>query len=224
VRKLNHDFNLKGMIHMSLIKCSAAIFILGLSSVSWVFAKNTFNDMPAGEYKVDLSHASIVWKVSHLGLSNYVARFTDFDAAIDYDPNEIEKSQITASINPMSIQTAYPNAAEKDFDKILATEKGWFNAQTFSNIDFTSTSIDMKTENTAVMKGELTFLGVTKEIILDVVFNGAMTKQPFTGKPTMGFSATTNIVRSNFGMGQYVPSIGDNVEIMIEGEFAHSGK
>jgi polyisoprenoid-binding protein YceI len=94
----------------------------------------------------------------------------------------------------------------------------------FSNINFASTSIDMKTENTAVMKGELTFLGVTKEVYLDVVFNGAMTKQPFTGKPTMGFSATTNITRSDFGMGQYVPSIGDNVEIMIEGEFAHSGE
>jgi polyisoprenoid-binding protein YceI len=210
---------------MKLVKISAAIFILSLtSSISWVFAKSSFNDMPAGEYKVDLSHASIVWKVSHLGLSNYVARFTDFDAAINYDPNEIHKSQITASINPMSIQTAYPNAAEKDFDRVLATEKGWFNAQMFSNINFASTSIDMKTENTAVMKGELTFLGVTKEVYLDVVFNGAMTKQPFTGKPTMGFSATTNITRSDFGMGQYVPSIGDNVEIMIEGEFAHSGE
>jgi polyisoprenoid-binding protein YceI len=40
----------------------------------------------------------------------------------------------------------------------------------------------------------------------------------------MGFSATTSIVRSNFGMNQYVPNIGDNVEIMIEGEFAHSGE
>jgi polyisoprenoid-binding protein YceI len=56
------------------------------------------------------------------------------------------------------------------------------------------------------------------------VLNGAMTKQPFTGKPTMGFSATTNIVRSEFGMGKYVPSIGDNVEILIEGEFIHSDK
>jgi polyisoprenoid-binding protein YceI len=40
----------------------------------------------------------------------------------------------------------------------------------------------------------------------------------------MGFSATTNIIRSEFGMNKYVPSIGDQVEIMIEGEFAHSGE
>ena len=210
---------------MKLVKISAVVFILGLSScVSWVFAKSTFNDMPTGEYKVDLSHASIVWKVSHLGLSNYVARFTEFDSVINYDASDITKSQVTASINPMSIQTAYPNAAEKDFNNILATERDWFNAETFASINFASTSIVMSTEKTAVMKGNLSFLGVTKSISLDVVLNGAMTKQPFTGKPTMGFSATTNIVRSEFGMGKYVPSIGDNVEILIEGEFIHSDK
>jgi polyisoprenoid-binding protein YceI len=210
---------------MKFVKISAIIFILSLSSsVSWVFAKDAFNDMPAGEYKVDLSHASIVWKVSHLGLTNYVARFADFDAAIDFNPSDIQKSQVTASINPMSIQTAYPNAAEKDFDAILATEEGWFNAKHFASVNFASTSIDMTTEKTAVMKGNLTFLGVTKEISLDVVFNGAMTKQPFSGKPTMGFSATTRIARSEFGMNKYVPSIGDNVDIIIEAEFVHSGE
>ena len=210
---------------MKSVKIIAVIFVLGLTScVSWVFAKSAFNDMPTGAYNVDLNHASIVWKVSHLGLSNYVARFTEFDATIDYKASNIEKSQVTASINPMSIQTAYPNAAEKDFNNILATEKGWFNANSFASINFISTSIDMTSEETAMMKGRLTFLGVTKEIFLDVVFNGAMTKQPFTGKPTMGFSATTNIVRSDFGMSKYVPSIGDKVEVMIEGEFIYSGE
>jgi polyisoprenoid-binding protein YceI len=226
-RKLNisNMFIVKGITGMKLVKISVVIFILFLtSSVSGVFAKSAFNDMPAGEYKVDLSHASIVWKVSHLGLSNYVARFTEFDAAIDYNASDIEKSQVTVSINPMSIQTAYPNAAEKDFDSVLATEKSWFNASTYSSINFVSTSIDMTTENTAVMKGNLTFLGVTKDVLLDVVFNGAMIKQPFSGKPTMGFSATTSIERSEFGMSKYVPSIGNNVEIMIEGEFVHSGE
>jgi polyisoprenoid-binding protein YceI len=210
---------------MQLVKVSAVVFVLSLTScMSWVFAKSAFNDMPEGEYKVDLSHASIVWKVSHLGLSNYVARFTEFDASIDYDANNIEKSQVTVSINPMSIQTAYPNAAEKDFNNVLATEKGWFNAKKFASINFASTSIDMTTEKTAVMKGDLTFLGVTKEVALDVVFNGAMTTQPFTRKPTMGFSATTSIARSEFGMSKYVPSIGDKVDVMIEGEFVHSGE
>jgi polyisoprenoid-binding protein YceI len=189
-----------------------------------VFAKSAFNEMPSGEYKVDLSHASVVWKVSHLGLSNYVARFTEFDAAIEFDANDISKSKVTAQIDPMSIQTAYPTPEKEDFNNVLATDKGWFNAKVYPSINFASTSIKMLTEKTAIMKGNLTFLGVTQEVSLDVVFNGAMTKQPFSGKPTMGFSATSKIARSEFGMGKYVPSIGDNVEIMIEGEFVHSSK
>lgn len=210
---------------MKLLKTSILLTLISLAGcVSWVFAKSPFNDMPQGEYRVDLSHASIVWKVSHLGLSDYVARFTNFDASIQYNPNNITKSKVTASIDPMSIQTAYPNAADKDFDKILATEKGWFNASKFTSIDFVSTSIQMVDDKNGVMEGDLSFLGVTKPVTLDVRFNGAMTRQPFSGKPTMGFSATTTIKRTDFGMSKYVPSIGDEVEVMIEGEFAKTSE
>lgn len=208
---------------MKLFKVTLILVVLSLAGcISWVFAKSPFNDMPEGKYVLDLSHASIVWKVSHLGLSDYVARFAEFDAAIDYDPSDITKSRVTATINPMSIQTAYPFAEEKDFNKTLATEKGWFNAGEFTSIKFASTSIKMTGDKTALMQGDLTFLGVTKAVTLDVVFNGAMTRQPFSGKPTMGFSATTKLMRSEYGMTQYVPNIGDEVEVMIEGEFALS--
>ena len=80
----------------------------------------------------------------------------------------------------------------------------------------------MNADNVAIMQGELTFLGVTKPVTLDVVINGAMQRQPFSGKPTMGFSATTSISRSAWGMSKYVPQIGDNVSIVIEGEFARN--
>lgn len=208
---------------MKPVKISILLISLLLAScVSWVFAKSPFNDMPEGKYALDLSHASVVWKVSHFGLSDYVARFADFDAAIEFDPNNVEKSSVTASINPMSIQTAYPNAAEKNFDNILATDKDWFNAGSFASIDFSSTSIEMTGEKTAVMQGNLRFLGTTLPVTLDVIFNGAMQRQPFSGKPTMGFSATTTLERSKWGMTKYVPNIGDSVKVMIEGEFAHA--
>jgi polyisoprenoid-binding protein YceI len=208
---------------MKFIKVATLAISLSLvGCISWVFAKSPFNDMPEGNYAVDLTHASIVWKVSHLGLSDYVARFADFDANINFDPSDISKSKVTATINPMSIQTAYPKADEKDFDKVLATEKGWFNAGEFATITFSSSSIKMTNDTSAVMTGELSFLGVVKPVELDVTFNGAMLRQPFSGKPTMGFSASTVIKRSEWGMSKYVPSIGDDVEVMIEGEFVKS--
>lgn len=197
----------------------ASILVLS-ACVSWGFAKSPFTEMPSGDYKVDLTHASIVWKVSHFGLSNYVARFADFEASIDYNHDDVSKSVVTASINPMSIQTAYPNAQQKDFNKILATDKKWFNAGKYARIEFKSTNIEMIGEKTAAMDGELTLLGVTKPVRLNVVFNGAMKRQPFTGKPTMGFSATATINRSEWGMTAYIPNVGDQVEVTIEGEFA----
>jgi polyisoprenoid-binding protein YceI len=206
----------------SISKITLILAISLTSCISWVFAKSPLNDMPSGQYQVDLSHASIIWKVSHLGLSNYVARFTSFDASIDFDARDITASKVTANIDPMSIQTAYPNAEKKDFDKALATEKGWFNGSEFTQITFNSTSIQMTGDNTAIMQGELIFLGVTKPVTLDVVINGAMQRQPFSGKPTMGFSATASISRSAWGMSKYVPQIGDNVSIVIEGEFARN--
>lgn len=206
---------------MKFIKISAVVLAITMvGCVSWVFAKSPFNDMPAGKYALDLSHASVVWKVSHLGLTDYVARFADFDASIEYNPDNVEASKVRATINPMSIQTAYPNASEKDFDNILATDKAWFNAGEFASIDFVSSSIKMTGEKTAIMTGDLSFLGVTKAVSLDVVFNGAMTRQPFSGKPTMGFSASTAIKRSDWGMSKFVPNIGDEVTVMIQGEFA----
>ena len=205
---------------MSLIRGIVLILtVLTVSCISWVFAKSPFNDMPEGRYSLDLTHASIVWKVSHLGLSNYVARFAEFDASIDYNANNVEASKVYASIDPTSIQTAYPNAEEKDFDEVLANDKSWFNARVFPKIAFVSTDIEMTSDTTASMTGELTFLGVTKAVELAVTFNGAMKLQPFTRKPTMGFSATTTITRSEFGMTKYVPNIGDKVDVMIEGEF-----
>lgn len=201
-----------------VMMATATLFLC--SCMSLVLAQSDFEQLPSGKYEVDLTHASIVWKVSHLGLSNYVARFTDFESSIQYNPEDIEASVVTASINPMSIETAYPHASEKDFDNILSTDEAWFNAGTFSSIDFVSTNIEMTSDSTAVMTGELTFLGVSKPVTLDVVFNGAMKRQPFSGKPTMGFSASTVMDRTMWGMTKYAPNIGAEVTVIIEGEFA----
>ena len=208
---------------MNLLRISVLFIVLILAGcISWVFAKSPFNQMPEGKYQLDLSHGSIIWKVSHFGLSNYLARFTEFDASINFKPNDIESSTVYASINPMSIQTAFPNPEQTDFDKVLALNTKWFNAGEFSTIEFESTSIKMTSDNTALMSGNLSFLGLIKPVELDVKFNGAMAIQPLSRKPTMGFSATTTIVRSEFGMTKHIPQIGDSVKVMIEGEFAYT--
>ena len=183
-------------------------------------ADASYQEMPAGIYTLDKAHASLVWKVSHLGLSDYTARFTRFDAEVEFDPESPEKSKVTATIDPSSVRTDYPYPQKEDFDKKLAKKAEWFNADAFPEIIFTSTDITMTGENTAVMAGELTFLGVTHPVSLNVTFNGAMKEQPFSKKPTLGFSASGSLQRSDWGMNIYLPNLGDQVMLLIEAEFA----
>jgi polyisoprenoid-binding protein YceI len=182
-------------------------------------AQTPYNQMPAGEYELDENHASLTWKVSHLGLSNYTARFTDFDAEFTFDPQNPAASVVTAEIDPMSIETDYHDNGDVDFNKKLATDPAWFNAENFPDIKFKSTSLEMTEDSTGVLKGDLEFLGVTKPVELDVTLNGAMLENPFSKKAVMGFSAKGSIKRSDWGMNSYLPDIGDAVEILIEAEF-----
>jgi polyisoprenoid-binding protein YceI len=180
------------------------------------------DQLPDGLYKLDQTHASVTWKVSHLGLSNYTARFTKIDADLFFDPRDPTKSKLTASVDPTSIRTDYPNASEKDFDKKLAQDETWFNATKFPDIRFSSTRIEKTGEKTGKIYGDLTFLGVTKPLVLDVTFNGSYLKKPFADTPALGFSAKSVLKRSEWGFNTYVPMIGDDVELLIEVEFNKS--
>ena len=175
--------------------------------------------LPSGTYEVDKTHASITWKVSHLGLSYYTARFTDFDATIDLNTENLAKSSVNVSINPASVKTDYPHPEKKDFDKKLATGKDWFNAEKFPTATFKSTNVVKITDTTGKITGDLTFLGTSQPVELDVTFNGGMEEHPYAKKPALGFSAHTTLKRSEWGFNTYVPNIGDEVEVLIEAEF-----
>ncbi len=173
-------------------------------------------DMPAGTYVLDKSHASIIWKVNHLGLSHYTARFTDFSASVALDPADVSKSSLKATIDPTSIKTDF--VGEKDFDKKLTHGEDWFNGGKFPAITFESTKIEQQLDDTGEIHGNLTMLGVTKPLVLDATFNGAYAQAPFSKKAVIGVSAQTVVKRSDWGFDTYVPMIGDEVLVLIEAE------
>ncbi|NBO19089.1 MAG: polyisoprenoid-binding protein [Proteobacteria bacterium] len=175
--------------------------------------------MPAGAYTLDKTHASLTWKVSHMGMSKYTARFAALDAKLNFNPQDITKSTVRVTVDPASVTTDYPDAQKTDFDAELAKGTNWFNAGKFPEITFESTKLEKTSETTGKLTGNLTFLGVTKPLTLDVTFNGGYEKMPMMNIPAMGFSATGTLKRSNWGLTSYVPMIGDDVELLIETEF-----
>lgn len=177
-------------------------------------------EAPKGHYEVDPTHVSVTWKVQHLGLAYYTARFTDVKASLDFDPAKPEASTLKAVINPNSVRTDYPDAKTKDFDKELATDPKFFNSTQFPAIVFNASKITKTGDDTGTMTGDLNFLGVSKPVTFNVTYRGSMKEHPYAGKVgALGFSATTTIKRSDFGMKYLVPYVGDDVQVIVEAEF-----
>lgn len=202
-----------------MLKRIVIVFVVFASSFACAQASKSISGVTPGIYKLDKTHASLIWKVSHLGLSNYTARFTDFDATLNFDQGDPTKSELSVTIDPMSVKTDYPYPDQKDFDNELARGKDWFNATEFPKITYVSKSIEETGEHTAQVHGELTFLGITKPLTLDVTLNGAFAEHPFTKKSALGFSGKAVMNRSDWGFSNNIPFIGDKVEIFVEVEF-----
>jgi len=170
---------------------------------------------PAGDYVLDPTHASVTWSLSHAGLSNFTARFDDISGALAFDPIAPANSRVDIRIDPKSISTGLP-----DFDETLANSGNYFDSNTYPEIKFVSTDIEITGENMGLITGDLTLLGVTKPVTLKTIFNGAGKSFGNPGK-TLGFSATTEIMRSEWGMDYLITlaNIGDKVTLRIEAEF-----
>lgn len=169
---------------------------------------------PAGNYTLDPTHTSVTWSLSHAGLSRYTARFDKTTGTLNFDPDAPEKSSVFITIDAASVSTGLP-----DFDKTIATDSKYFDAQTYPEITFVSTQIEKTGDATANITGDLTFRGVTKPVTLETKFYGAGKSFGNPGK-TLGFSATMTLRRSDFNMTHLISfGIGDDVEIRIETEF-----
>jgi len=181
--------------------------------------KITPSAAPAGNYALDPAHASVVWSLSHAGLSQYTARFDDVSGALSFDPENPTASRVDIRIDPASVSTGDPK-----FDETIATGGKYFNAGSFPEIRFVSTGITKLSDSSGTITGDLTFRGVTKPLILNAVFNGAGKSFGHSGK-TLGFSATGRLSRSDFGL-SYLSNfgIGDEVSLVIEAEFNEAGQ
>lgn len=183
---------------------------------------------PAGAYSLDKNHASITWRVNHLGTSNYVARFDEFDAELTFDPDNPTESALSVTIDVTSLSLDFSNPDNPDsfYDELMGypteeNEEGdqrFFRATQFPTISFEATGMEVTGENTGTVTGDLSFMGQTHPLTLDVTYNGV--RQGFGGgAPVIGFSGTTTVTRSEWGMDAAVPFIGDEVEVWVEAEF-----
>lgn len=166
----------------------------------------------AGRYLLDRSHGKITWSVSHLGFSTYTGQITDVDATLVLDPKEPARSTLEARIG-----TASAGTLDEKLDAHLKTPD-FFNVAQHPTATFKSTRVEVTGPRTARVTGDLTLLGATKPVTLDVAFNQAGF-HPINKSYTVGFDGRTVLRRSEWGMTKYLPGVGDEVSLHLEGEF-----
>lgn len=168
--------------------------------------------LPAGQFALDPAHTAILWKVDHFGFATYVGRFNEMSGSLDFDPDNPEAASLTVQVRTASVDTGDP-----DFDAELAGS-GWLRSGEFPTAQFTSQSISITGEATGIASGTLTLAGQTHPADLEITFNGGA-NNIVTGQYTLGFAASMQIARSQFGITNLVPAIGDAVTLEIHSEF-----
>lgn len=206
------------MLNRRLLARTAVAGALVLSLVGGVVTAQTAAtripaEVQAGTYKLDPSHGKITWAINHLGFSTYRGQFTNVSADLTLDPANPSASTLTASVPLADVDPA------DDALKTHLLTPDFFDVAQFPTAAFVATSIVVDSDDAteADVTGNLTLHGVTRPVTLEVQFNQA--GPAMGGVYKVGFDGETTIKRSEFGITTYLPALGDEVELHIEGEF-----
>ncbi|MEM8818982.1 MAG: YceI family protein [Pseudomonadota bacterium] len=192
---------------------------LSVAALSLAIVSPVLADGQTATYVLDPSHSQVVFSYNHLGYSTTFGMFSGFKGEIQFVEDDPAASSVSVSVPTMSMFTGWEQR------QAHFMSEDFFGATEEDMITFTSTSIEVTGENTANITGDLTMNDVTQEVVLDATLNQA---SPYpvgekAGTPTIGFGATTTILRSDFGVGAFAPLVSDEVEVQIQIEAAQAG-
>ena len=160
------------------------------------------------DYTIDPTHTATVFTWNHFGFSTPSANFSDIQGTISVDNAKPANSAVNVTIPLSSLNTNV-----KALDEHLKNAD-FFDAEKYPNITFKSTKVQAVGNNKYKITGNLTVKNVTKPVVLDAVLN-KQGVHPMTKAESIGFNATTSFDRSAFGVGAYVPNVGDKITVNI---------
>ena len=158
----------------------------------------------------DKAHSEVDFSILHMSLTNIHGRFGNIGGKVVFNDADITKSNVNVTIDVSTVDTG---VAQRDAD--LKSDH-FFDVAHFPTATFTSTSVT-KSGDGLTVAGNLTLHGVTKPVVLQAQGPAG----PVTGldkKPHTGFSATTTVKRTDFGLGTQYPAavVGDDVKLTID--------
>ncbi len=167
------------------------------------------NAMAAIEnYIIDPQNSYVLWHIDHFGFSNPSGKWM-VRGKLELDKSKPQNSKVNVTIHVAHVITGVPA-----LDKRLRT-KLFFYTNKYPLATFTSNRVILTGKKMAKVHGILTIRGVSKPIVLNVTFNKAG-RNPISNKLSVGFSATTQLNRTEYNINTLSPGLGDEVKINIE--------
>ena len=182
------------------------VFVTGILALAAPLAMAQYSTWTS-----DPAHSEVDFSIRHGGVSNVHGRFGSVAATLVYNEADVTKSTVTATIDVSTVDTGVsPRDSDLKSDSFLEVAK-------FPTATFTSTNV-AKNGNKLTVAGNFTLHGVTKPVVLDVEGPSTPAENAMDHKLHSGFSATTTISRTAYGIGAKFPSalVGDDVKLIIE--------
>jgi polyisoprenoid-binding protein YceI len=183
----------------------ALIFAAALAAAGAAYAEPV-------TYRLDPAHTQVAFVVDRFGFNLVLGRFEDVSGELILDEANPANSSVRATIQVASVDTSNDTR-----DEHLRGAR-WFNAAQFPTIEFRSTAVRSTGERTAEVTGDLTMLGQTHPVTLNVTLNRIGGTPNAPDRRQAGFSATGSLTRSVWGSTTAAAPnmIGDAVSISIE--------
>ena len=158
-------------------------------------------------YEIDPSHTFPSFSYNHMGFSTQELRIDNTSGTVVYD-KEAKDAQVDITLDMTAINTGFA-----DFDAHIKSAD-LFDTEEFPIATFKSTKVTFDGDAPKTIEGDLTIKGTTKPVVLEIThFHNA--ENPMFKKDAIGANATTNILRSDFGLDHYVQAVSDEVTINI---------
>lgn len=167
-------------------------------------------------YEFDKSHTTIKASWDHLGLSRQAIHFTDYDGVLLLDLEEPENSTVDVTFN---LDGGFWVGPDQDNFVGHLNSDDLFDVAQHPTARFVGTSFETEDGETGTITGDLTLLGQTHPVTLDVTLNHDG-PHPMSGAQALGFSATGTLIRSEWGLGYAAPAVSDEIELVIETELS----
>jgi polyisoprenoid-binding protein YceI len=177
--------------------------------------QNHVQELPIGEYELAPSLSYLTLNTPKARRHNTLLSFDQFAASLDFNEKYPEQTRLEAIIHLQSV-----SAIDESLSPLLADAE-LFNSRHFPVGRFTSTDIDIISEDTMQISGDLDLRGISHPIVLTSRFIGAALN-PITGERTLAFNASATVSAKEFGL---PASIGTSeLELQLYGEFLRNSR